>query len=56
MLDAAYKATFYLYEEEAKANPSFAKIYTEWKKFRAMEIQWFKIAEANYANFLYGKK
>jgi len=56
VMNAAYKATFELYEEEAKTNPSFAKIYTEWKKFRAAENQWFKIAEANYENFIFSQK
>ncbi len=53
---AARKAAFALYEEEAKKNPSFAKIYKEWKAFRDMENQWFKVAEASYTNFLYYSK
>jgi len=53
---AARKAAFLLYEEEAKKNPSFKKIYVEWKRFRNLSIQWFKVAEASYANFLYSGK
>jgi TRAP-type mannitol/chloroaromatic compound transport system substrate-binding protein len=56
MLVAANKAAFALYDEEAAKNPAFKKIYTEWKKFRDTEIQWFKVAEASYANFLYSGK
>jgi TRAP-type mannitol/chloroaromatic compound transport system substrate-binding protein len=56
MLVAARKAAFELYEEEAAKNPAFKKIYLEWKKFRDIEIQWFKVAEASYANFLYSDK
>lgn len=56
IMNAAHKQAFKLYEDEAKANPSFAKIYNEWKKFRAAEQQWFKVAEANYANYLYSQK
>ena len=56
VMSAAYKTAFELYEAEAKSNPAFAKIYTEWKKFRANELQWFKVAEANYENFLYSQK
>ena len=52
VLVAAQKAAFELYEEEAGKNPAFKKIYTEWKTFRDTQIQWFKIAEASYANFL----
>jgi TRAP-type mannitol/chloroaromatic compound transport system substrate-binding protein len=56
MLVAANKAAFALYDEEAAKNPAFKKIYTEWLKFRNNEIQWFKVAEASYANFLYSGK
>jgi len=56
MLVAANKAAFALYDEEAAKNPGFKKIYTEWKKFRDTEIQWFKVAEASYANFLFSGK
>jgi TRAP-type mannitol/chloroaromatic compound transport system substrate-binding protein len=53
VLTAAKQAAFALYEEEAGKNPRFAKVYAEWKKFRDLELQWFKVAEASYANFLY---
>ncbi|MCU0840679.1 MAG: TRAP transporter substrate-binding protein [Thiobacillaceae bacterium] len=53
ILVAARDAAFALYEEEAGRNPGFRKIYVEWKKFRDLEIQWFRVAEASYANFLY---
>ncbi len=50
---AARKEAFALYEEEAARNPDFRRIYTEWKKFRDTALQWFKVSEAPYANFLY---
>ena len=53
ILEAAQKAAFELYEEEAAKNPDFARIYEPWKTFRNAELQWFKVAEASYANFLY---
>jgi TRAP-type mannitol/chloroaromatic compound transport system substrate-binding protein len=56
MLVAARKAAFEMYDEEAAKNPAFRKIYVEWKKFRDLSIQWFKVAEASYANFLYSGK
>jgi TRAP-type mannitol/chloroaromatic compound transport system substrate-binding protein len=55
MMDAAYKAAFEMYEEEAGRNPAFKRIYTEWKKFRDASLQWFRIGEAAYANFLYSR-
>ena len=53
---AARKAAFALYDEEAARNPAFKRIYLEWKKFRDASIQWFRVAEAAYANFLYYEK
>jgi TRAP-type mannitol/chloroaromatic compound transport system substrate-binding protein len=50
---AARRATFELYEEEAKTNPDFAAIYRPWKAFRDTSFQWFKVAESAYSNFNY---
>jgi len=50
---AARRATFELYEAEARTNPDFAAIYRLWKQFRDTEFQWFKVNEAAYANFNY---
>jgi TRAP-type mannitol/chloroaromatic compound transport system substrate-binding protein len=56
VMTAARKIAFELYEDEAAKNPGFATIYTEWKKFRRASIQWFRLAEATYANFIYSEK
>ena len=56
VMEAAKAATFAMYDAEAAKNPGFARIYGEWKKFRDQQIQWFKVAEAAYANFLYYSK
>ena len=53
---AARKAAFDIYEEEAGKNATFRKLYDNWKKFREDEIQWFKVAEAPYQNFIYYTK
>ncbi len=53
VMAAAQKIAFELYEEEAARNPIFKKIYSQWKDFRAAEIEWFKLAEAGYTNFIY---
>lgn len=52
VMTAAYKAAFEMYNEEAAKNPAFKKIYNEWLKFRKAEYQWFRLAEATYANFV----
>lgn len=56
IMEAGYKAATDLYEEEAGKNPSFKTIYEPWKKFRSEQFQWFRVAEATYANFVYGQK
>jgi TRAP-type mannitol/chloroaromatic compound transport system substrate-binding protein len=56
VMAAAKQAAFQIYDEEAAKNPDFAKIYGEWKKFRDMEIAWFKVAESSYDNFIYYSK
>jgi len=56
ILIAARKAAFDIYDQEAAKNPAFKKIYIPWKRFRDAGIQWFKVAEASYGNFLYSGK
>jgi len=53
VLVAAKEAAFAIYAEEAGRNPRFARVYEAWNRFREMELQWFRVAEASYANFLY---
>lgn len=42
---AAEKEVFTMYEEIAASNPRFAKIYNNWKTFRADQIAWYRVAE-----------
>jgi TRAP-type mannitol/chloroaromatic compound transport system substrate-binding protein len=56
VMDAARKAAFALYDAEAAKNPEFARIYKAWRSFRDSQIQWFKVGEASYANFIYFTK
>ncbi len=53
---AARDEAFKMYAEEAAKNPTFKRIYDEWKKFRETSMQWMKLAEASYSNFLYYTK
>ncbi|MDP2835099.1 MAG: TRAP transporter substrate-binding protein [Pseudomonadota bacterium] len=53
---AARDTAFQLYDAEAAKNPDFARIYKEWTKFRDSQIQWFRVAESSYENFLYYAK
>ncbi len=53
IMEASYKAATELYDETAKANPKFAKIYEPWKKFRDEEYLWFRVAESSFDNFAF---
>ncbi len=50
---AAQKIAFELYDEEAKKNPAFKKIYEQWSKFRSTIHRWHSLAEHTMENFLY---
>lgn len=54
-MEAAYKASFALFEEEAAKNPTFKEIYTGGNKFRQQAFQWSNSNELVYANFVAGK-
>ena len=51
-MEACYKAANELYDEIARKNPKFKKIYEPWKKFRDDEFQWFRVAEQHFDNFM----
>ncbi|CAO3407105.1 TRAP transporter substrate-binding protein [Azospirillum largimobile] len=53
VMEACYKSATELYEETAKTNPKFAKIYEPWKKFRDDEYLWFRVAENSFDNFAF---
>ncbi len=51
VMTAALTATNALYDETAKANPKFAKVYESWRKFRDDELQWFSVGENTFDSF-----
>ncbi|MFT8244771.1 TRAP transporter substrate-binding protein [Roseomonas sp. BN140053] len=53
VMQAAYKASFELYEETAASNPRFKKVYEHFKAFRDTQLQWFRVAENSYDSFVY---
>jgi TRAP-type mannitol/chloroaromatic compound transport system substrate-binding protein len=55
IMQAAYKASFEVYDEIAAKNPKFAKLYESWKKFREDEYLWFRVAENSFENFVYAQ-
>ena len=55
IMQAAYKASFEVYDEIAAKNPRFKKVYENWKAFRADEYLWFRVAENPFENFVYSQ-
>ncbi len=52
ILDAAYKYSNEVMEEEAAKNAKFRKIYTPWKRFRQDQNMWASVSESSMQNFL----
>jgi len=53
VMKAAHDVAHKLYDEEAKKNPAFAKIYADWKQFRDNSNQWLKVAERSFAESMF---
>lgn len=56
MMQAAYTASFEVYDEIAAKNPKFSKVYESWKAFRESEYLWFRVAENTFENFVYSQQ
>ncbi|WP_317201393.1 TRAP transporter substrate-binding protein [Janthinobacterium sp.] len=52
IMDAAYKESTAVMEEEAARNAKFRKVYEPWKRFRHDQNQWASVAEATMQNYL----
>jgi len=52
VMQAAQKAAFAMYDEEAAKNPSFAKIYANWRAFREAQHSWHRTADLTYDSFV----
>ncbi len=56
ILDACYKATLAVIEEEAAKNPKFKKVLDPWRRFRQDQNQWYSVAESPVQSYLSRKK
>ncbi|MDC8758618.1 TRAP transporter substrate-binding protein [Janthinobacterium fluminis] len=54
IMDAAFKESTAVMEEEAARNAKFRKVYEPWKRFRHDQNQWASVAEATMQNYLIG--
>ncbi len=55
IMEAAYTASFELYEEQAAADPTYRRIYDAWNAYRKVSDRWFATAEWQYARFAFGR-
>jgi TRAP-type mannitol/chloroaromatic compound transport system substrate-binding protein len=53
VMQACYRAAFELYDETAAKNANFKKVYENWRAFRELEYQWFRVAENTFDNFAF---
>jgi TRAP-type mannitol/chloroaromatic compound transport system substrate-binding protein len=56
IMEACYKASNEVMEEEAAKNAKFKKIYEPWKRFLHDQNQWFSVAEVPLQNFMVTRK
>lgn len=52
IMQAAQKASFEIYEENAGKDATFKQIYQQWKQFRDQIYQWHQVNELSFANFV----
>ena len=52
VLEACLNSANELYAETCAKNAKFKKLFDNWKKFRAEEVLWFRVAENTFDSFL----
>ena len=55
-MDAAFKASREVYAELNEKNANWKKIYPDYSRFLADQVQWESVAEGNYAQYLASQK
>ena len=56
IMDAAYKASMEVFDEESAKNPKFKKIYEPWKRFQADINTWYSVGEVPIQNYILSQK
>ncbi len=56
VMEASYKAAMEYYAETSASNPEFKKVYDDYKKFLDEQNFWFRVAENEYAKFMFSRK
>ncbi len=53
VMEAALRASNELYDELSAKSPHWKRIYSQWRRFRAEQFLWFRVAESSYDNFAF---
>ncbi len=53
VLAEAWKAAHAIYDDLARTNPKFGRVYESWRRFRDEQFLWFRVAENSYENFAF---
>jgi TRAP-type mannitol/chloroaromatic compound transport system substrate-binding protein len=56
VMEASYKAAMEYYAETSAKNPEFKKVYDDYKKFLDEQNSWFRVAENEFAKFMYSRR
>jgi len=56
IMEAAFKSSNELLEDNAAKDPGYRKIFEAWKKSRSAATEWFSTAESSYTQFVSTKK
>lgn len=52
IMQAAQKASFEIYEENAAQDSTFKEVYEQWKGFREQIYQWHQVNQLSFSNFV----
>ena len=56
VMDAAFKASREVYAELNDKNPNWKKIFPDYSRFLADQVQWESVAEGNYSQYMAAQK
>jgi TRAP-type mannitol/chloroaromatic compound transport system substrate-binding protein len=56
LMSEAFKTSMALYDELSQKNPSWAKVYGDYARFRADQNLWFRFTEATFDRFMQSQK
>jgi TRAP-type mannitol/chloroaromatic compound transport system substrate-binding protein len=56
VLDAAFKASQEVYEENNKKSPEWKKIFADFRGFQRDQVAWFRVAEARFDSYMHSVK